>query len=407
MEVDENRFFREATVHICGELNLEKSMARFLQYLREFMPADRLVLQRFDVEAGVVSVVVHATPNQGQRGDARVQVSARARKHIEEMYRRGTPQPYYVNDPSSHPAARELLAFHKQNASAFLELPFSTSDGHPAAVILLAESGTYDDSSLHLMSLLASPFRVALANALQYAEIVKLKERLADDNRYLYEQYTRMYLSLRKAVGFIGILFPFALMLGNHFVFGGDFAMRSISRYYHTDMRNVFVAALCAIALFMFFYSGYGRRERWAGVFAGFLTIGVAFFPTTLEGPANIIGIAHYMCAISLFLLLAWISIFHFPRKLPGQVWRTTDSVQVACGLVMTASVVSVVLYHSVIRVEGVETPFVFVAETVALVAFGLSWLTEGFDMESAMGEFGRFSHIRRKNPAHSTPRQG
>jgi hypothetical protein len=45
-----------------------------------------------------------------------------------------------------------------------------------------------------------------------------------------------------------------------------------------------------------------------------------------------------------LFLLLAWISLFHFPGKRPG---------------------------------SGKN-----VAETVALVAFGVSWLTEGLDLK-------------------------
>ncbi len=394
MDIDENKFFREATMHICGDLEIENAMSRFLRYLGDFMPADRLVLQRFDEEAGVVSVMVHATPQRGMRGEALTPLSGHAKRHIREMYRQGVPKPYYVNDPESHPPAKKLLEYHKQESTAFLELPLLTTDGHPAAVILLAEEGTYDDSSLHLMSLLTSPFQVAMANALQYTEIVKLRDSLADDNRILYEQHTRMYFSLRKAVGLIGVLFPFVLMLGNYLVFGGDIVMRSISRYYHTGMRNVFVAALCAIALFMFFYSGSGRRERWAGVVAGVLTIGVVFFPTTLEGPADFIGLTHYVCAISLFLLLAWISGFHFTRKLPGHTWRMTDTLQLVCGIVMAASVLSVLAYHWFLRAEDVETPFVFVAETVALVAFGASWLTEGFDMESAIGQFGRFSHL-------------
>jgi hypothetical protein len=301
------------------------------------------------------------------------------------MYRQGIPEPYYENSPNEHLAARELLAFHKQEASAFLELPLGTSDHEPGGVVLLTEKGQYDDSQLRLMSLLRAPFQVAMANALQHAEIVKLKDMLADDNKFLYTQHTHTYLALRRAVGLIGILMPFTLMLGNFFIFRGEIVLRSISRYYHTDMRNVFVAALCAMALFMFFYSGYGRRERWAGILAGVLTLGVVFFPTTLEGPTDLIGRLHYTCAALLFLLLAWISLFHFPRKLPGSAKLVTDSIQVICGLLMIACVIAIVLYYSFFRVEGSETCVVFVAETVALVAFGVSWLTEGLDMKKSM----------------------
>jgi drug/metabolite transporter (DMT)-like permease len=261
-------------------------------------------------------------------------------------------------------------------------LPLGTSDHRPGALVLLAERGQYDDAQLRLMSLLKEPFQVAMANALQHAEIVELKDRLAEDNRFLYEQHSHTYLALRRAVGLIGILMPFTLMLGNYFIFRGEFALRSISRYYYSDMHDVFVAALCAMALFLFFYSGYGRRERWAGILAGSLTLGVVFFPTTLAGPTDLIGRLHYVCAGLLFLLLAWISLFHFPRKRPGSAKQVTDKIQVICGLLMIACVVAIFLYYAFFRVEGLETCVVFVAETVALVAFGVSWLTEGLDLE-------------------------
>jgi GAF domain-containing protein len=382
MPVDESEFFREATLRICGDLDIEKALARFLQYLRAFMPADRLVLERFDEESGVAKVVAHATPERGARGDALTPLSKEARKHIRWMYRRGPPEPYYENSPNEHPPARELLAFHGQEASAFLELPLVTRDGCPGAVVLLAERGRYNDAHLRLLSLLKAPFQVALANALQHAEIVELKDALAADNSALLARHTRTYLSLRKAVGLIGILMPFTLMLGNRFIYQGELVLRSISRYYHSDMRNFFVAALCAMALFLFFYSGYDWRERWAAIFAGVLSLGVAFFPTTLEGPTDLTGKLHYTCALLLFLLLAWISLFHFPKKPPGVAKRATDRIQVLCGLLMIACVLSIVIYYAFIRVESLETCFVFVAETVALVAFGVSWFTEGLDLE-------------------------
>jgi hypothetical protein len=382
MNVDKNEFFREATLHICGNLEIEKAMVQFLRYLRNFMPADRLVLERFDEELGSARVVVHATPDGGTSGDVHTPLSYEAKKHIKKMYRQGAPGPYYENNPEEHPPARELLANHKQIASAFLELPLVTDDGQPAAVVLLAEEGKYDDNQLRLMSLLRAPFQVAMANALQHAKIVELKDRLADDNKVLLSQHTQTYMGLRRAVGLIGILLPFVLMLGNYLIFKGPIVLRSISSYYHSNMHDVFVAALCAMALFMFFYSGYGRRERWAGILAGSLTMGVVFFPTTLAGPTDLIGGLHYACAGLLFLLLAWISLFHFPRKRPGAVKQVTDVVQVICGVLMIACVAAIGLYYAFYRVEGRDTCFVFVAETVALVAFGTSWLTEGLDLK-------------------------
>jgi hypothetical protein len=382
MDVDERKFFREATLHICGNLDIEKAMVQLLRYLRNFMPADRIILERYDEESGSMRTVVNATPECGERIDVPAPLSDEAKTLMEQMYSEGIPEPYYDNKPNENSAAKELLAFYNLEASAFLGLPLGTSDDAPGAMVLLAETGQYNEAQLRLMTLLKEPLQVAMVKALQHDEIVKLKDMLADDNKFLYAQHTNRYLALRRAVGLIGILLPFTLMLGNFFVFRGEIVLRSISRYYHSDMRNVFVAALCAMALFMFFYSGYGRRERWAGVLTGVLTLGVVFFPTTLIGPTDLVGKLHYACAGLLFLLLAWISLFHFPRKRPGSRKNVTDKIQISCGLLMVACVVAIVLYYAFIRVEGTETIFVFVAETIALVAFGVSWLTEGLDLK-------------------------
>ncbi|MDZ7633560.1 MAG: hypothetical protein U5L72_03595 [Bacteroidales bacterium] len=87
------------------------------------------------------------------------------------------------------------------------------------------------------------------------------------------------YLSLRKSVGWIGILLPFVLVFGHIcYLFGGDRLLNNLSVYYHTGMRDFFVGAICAIALFLFFYRGYDRWDNISANVAGFFALGIAFF---------------------------------------------------------------------------------------------------------------------------------
>ena len=51
-----------------------------------------------------------------------------------------------------------------------------------------------------------------------------------------YTRHTYSYLALRKAVGWIGILLPFVLMLGVYLIFKGPFIHESISHYYYSKM---------------------------------------------------------------------------------------------------------------------------------------------------------------------------
>src|SRR4026208_1416904 len=64
------------------------------------------------------------------------------------------------------------------------------------------------------------------------------------------------YLTLRKAIGILGFLWPFVLALGAMFLFHTGL-QRSISAYYHTSMAGVFVGTLWAIGFFLSSYNGY------------------------------------------------------------------------------------------------------------------------------------------------------
>lgn len=203
-------------------------------------------------------------------------------------------------------------------------------------------------------------------------------------NDFLYAQYTSSYFSLRKAVGLIGMLLPVVLMLGNYLYFSGEIVLPTISQYYHSPMRDVFVGGLISIACFLFFYSGYGKEDRVAGILAGLLTLGVVFFPTSATAAPDEGGM-HGFFAFSLFLVLSAISIFDFPRKRPGVEKQATDTLQVICGLVMLGCILAICLYYILRGFAKSEGFFVFCAESIALIAFGVSWFTEGLDMKNEL----------------------
>ena len=195
-----------------------------------------------------------------------------------------------------------------------------------------------------------------------------------------YLRHTYSYLALRKAVGWIGILLPFILMFGVFLIFKGEIIQESISHYYHTGMGDVFVGALCAVALFLFFYSGHDKWDDRAGNIAGLFAIGVAWFPATEVGQSDLTGIIHFTFAALFFLTLALFSLFLFTRKGPNPTTQklTRNKIYVICGLVMIACLVAIVIYLNFIQNENPESSFVYWAETVALIAFGVSWLTKG-----------------------------
>jgi hypothetical protein len=88
------------------------------------------------------------------------------------------------------------------------------------------------------------------------------------------------YLSLRFCVGIIGVALPVALLIGG-LIFPP--LRYSVSGYYYSAMRNILVASLCILGIFLLTYRGYDNSKLDSRItnIAGLATIGVALFPTS------------------------------------------------------------------------------------------------------------------------------
>src|SRR5690242_17586595 len=77
----------------------------------------------------------------------------------------------------------------------------------------------------------------------------------SDDDTSL--TYVKSFLLLRMLVGVVGIALPFMLVLGKRLMFHDDSLGSSLSGYYHTGVRDIFVGSLCAIAVFLLTYMAF------------------------------------------------------------------------------------------------------------------------------------------------------
>lgn len=193
---------------------------------------------------------------------------------------------------------------------------------------------------------------------------------------------TLSYLALRRTVGLIGMLLPFVLLAGVHLLFPAEVGVKSISHYYHTGMGDVFVGALCAVAVFLYYYTGYDRGDRITANVAATLALGVAWFPASAAGYPAWTNIVHLSCAAGLFLALAYLSAFRFTRgEKSSPQKRTRNRIYKVCAWVIVVGIATVAGYESTLGKQAGGGPvpdLVFWAETAALVAFGTSWFVKG-----------------------------
>jgi len=195
------------------------------------------------------------------------------------------------------------------------------------------------------------------------------------------------YMTLRRAIGFLGVALPFAVSIGALLIFHTGI-QGSISGYYYTGTRDVLVGILWAIGFFLLSYKGYGAVDNIAGDLGCTFALGVSLFPTAPEvnpsAAARLIGNFHFAFAALFFLTLIFFSLYLFTKTdKPVMSARKVQRNRVyrVCGYVMLTSLLLIALDHFL--PAAVTAPLqpldpIFWLETLAIVAFGVSWLTKG-----------------------------
>ena len=207
--------------------------------------------------------------------------------------------------------------------------------------------------------------------------------------------YVLSYLALRKIVGFLGITFPVILILGA-VAFGACKGFQdSISDYHNTSMRDVFVGLLSAIPLFLFMYVAYDDiKDKIAAKVAGITGFMVAIFPDEIDKNECAIQVlqnipqwmatVHFISATIFFLTLAYFSIFLFTKsnqlkKDQTPAKKKRNLIYRVCGYIMIACILFLLLYFKVPVIKANLPQFtVLFLETIALWAFGFSWIVKG-----------------------------
>lgn len=250
----------------------------------------------------------------------------------------------------------------------------------------------------------------------------------AEDRRAIERSNSvRSLLTIRFNGGAVGLLLPVALILVD-FATSGEYCVRvrdSLSAYYHSGARDIFVIGLGIVGFLLISY----KRDRRSAAnvmssIAGVAAIGVAAFPTRLPGPIpvgecgagaappgltalqNALGedrtaLVHMISALvvfAMFVLMCVTTALHdrrnpflrpavagprssawrrlLARASNGADWRfhlgCAATIVVVGGLCLLASATGVIL--------PLHLGPLWVAEVVGIVAFSASWFVKGLD---------------------------
>jgi transcriptional regulator with GAF, ATPase, and Fis domain len=196
--VHENEFFRNATLRICGNLDIEEAMCSCVRYLQEFIPVERMFFQVLEPDVGAMRTVATADADEGREVNLLTQLSPELAERIRERIRTHGAHVdgdvVTIETAEGNPIAAEMLRYHGCEGWSVLLMRLATEGGHLGAAVLAAGGkDRYTPEHAGLLGLLEDPFTIALANTLVHREVVRLRDRLADDNRYLHREMMRIF----------------------------------------------------------------------------------------------------------------------------------------------------------------------------------------------------------------------
>jgi transcriptional regulator with GAF, ATPase, and Fis domain len=198
--MDENEFFREATLKICGNLKVEEALVSMLNFLRQTMPVDKIFLQFFNPALKSFQTVSIVTQEKGMAVDLLVPLSFEALNELaqfEQKFRVQEKNVAFIQNENPYDLAvnREYFSFHKTDITSIIVVPLGLEQkmlGQGSFFFVTQGDRKFTREHADLLSLLKEPFAIAMSNALQHREVTKLMNLFADDNRYLLGELRRI-----------------------------------------------------------------------------------------------------------------------------------------------------------------------------------------------------------------------
>jgi hypothetical protein len=183
------------------------------------------------------------------------------------------------------------------------------------------------------------------------------------------------YFNMRAAIGLCAMALPLLVLISS-----GWSQQSSISAYYHVNSsRDIFVACLCVIGMFLLTYSGYSDEE-WLTRLMGLAAIGTGLFPTAQGGVSTWVGYVHYGCAVLLLVGMSLLALYFFPKnqritRFSETVKRTNAVAYQICGLVILSALMFLLGAYLFLGEKGIkESTILFWVELISIEAFGVAW---------------------------------
>lgn len=176
-------FFKNATMIICGSLDIQTALWRLLLYLRTKLPVDLITLHLNERNLVAIKIFARVDANGPQKVDDVISVPESDRHSFFNLEK----QEYVIiNDSSKSSVGKLVDEYYFEPPCSAILLPLIIEERYLGVVTIRAfGKDRYTKAQADQIAQLKGPFGIALSNTLKHQEIIEMKEDLADENQNL------------------------------------------------------------------------------------------------------------------------------------------------------------------------------------------------------------------------------
>jgi transcriptional regulator with GAF, ATPase, and Fis domain len=185
--VDKNNFFREATLRICGNLEIDKALRSCLIYIRDYIPCDFMGFIVYLPHEECFESIAFAH----QKGSDTLSIKIPVEKAYRQYLKKNFSQPRITTDsaPDMDSLAKQMiLQLGWPNGSTIMMEMVLSGKRMGAVVLICSKPVKFEKNHVSLLKLLNEPFGIALTNSLRYRKVQKLKNILLEDKAFLQSE---------------------------------------------------------------------------------------------------------------------------------------------------------------------------------------------------------------------------
>jgi len=196
--IDENKFFREATMRICGNLEIDNALKDCLLYIRDYIPADFMGFVTYLPNEKKYETI--AVASLFESDTLPVKVSATQQEEELLSIKFTNPRVTIINWDGSQLTQQDVTRNLEWPLGSRIIIEMVLSGKRMGALIIISRQiNAYTKNHVRLLTLLNEPLGITLTNGIRYKREQERKKLLADDKRYLEGELQK--LSEYKVIG--------------------------------------------------------------------------------------------------------------------------------------------------------------------------------------------------------------